>query len=256
MDKDVAKGSRIIGRVLPAAVKLWLRSQVEQVDELSLALEGRDRDILSGYLPGVSVSAAQAVYRGIHIGQLQLSAQDIRVNIGQVLRGKPLRLLKVFPVLGEVSLTADGLNASLDSPLLDEGLRNFWRSLIQNPALAQTVQSRYGPLSIHQDMTLSSAKIRLGDQRLGLSFYPKVDDQQVDQPVMLGTGLSVISGNCLQLDSPHWLPSLASLNEMSECEPIDELQDFQWDLGSDTQLSDLVLQAEALLCKGQIIVNP
>lgn len=237
-------------------MKLWLRSQVEQVDALSLTLEGRDRDILSGYIPGVSVSAAQAIYQGIHIGQLQLSAQDIRINIGQVVRGKPLRLLKVFPVLGEVSLTADDLNASLASPLLGQGLRDFWRSLIQIPTLAQQVQTRYGSAATAQDMTLYSAEIRLGEQRLGLRFFPKVDEQQAKQPVILGTGLSIISGSILQLDSPHWLPSLESLSDMSQGEPIAELQDFRWNLGSDTRLSDLVLRPEVLLCKGQISVNP
>ena len=139
-NKTSGKGSRLIGRILPAAVRFWLRSQVEQVDSLSLALEGRDRQLLSGYLPGVSVSAEQAIYQGIHIGQLQLSAQDIRINVGQVVRGKPLRLLKVFPVLGEVALTSDDLNASLSSELLAGGLRDFWQSLLQIPALAEEVE--------------------------------------------------------------------------------------------------------------------
>ena len=112
------KGSRIIGRILPAAVRLWLRSQVEQVEHLSVVLEGRDRDIISGYLPGVSVSAMRTIYRGIHIGELRLSAQDIRINVGQVVRGKPLRLMQIFPVIGEVALSAADLNASLGSALL------------------------------------------------------------------------------------------------------------------------------------------
>ncbi len=33
-----SSGSRIIGRLLPAAVRLWLRSQVEQVEQLSIDL--------------------------------------------------------------------------------------------------------------------------------------------------------------------------------------------------------------------------
>ena len=250
------KGSRIIGRVLPAAVRLWLRSQVDQVEDLSLDLGGRDREIVSGYLPSVSISATGAIYKGIHIGQLALSAEDIRINIGQVLRGKSLRLMKAFPVVGEVSLTADNLNASLTSPLLSQGLNDFWRSLIKIPAFAQTIETRYGQLPTQENVTLRSPQMRLSNQRLGISFYPRVQDKTAEQRVVLGTGLSISEGNRLQLNDPRWLETLADLSDLSKGQPIDELQEFQWDLGSDTQLTQLVLQTGQLLCSGQIMVNP
>lgn len=253
---DDVKGSRIIGRVLPAAVRLWLRSQVEQVEDLSLDLGGRDREIISGYLPSVSIAATQAIYQGIHIGRLQLSAQDIRINIGQVLRGKQLRLMKAFPVLGEVSLSADDLNASLTSPLLSQGLNDFWRSLIQNSELAQLIETRYGQIPLQPDVILRSPKIRLGNQCLGLSFYPRAQGQTAEQKVILGTGLSIFAGNQLQLNTPRWLEHLDDLSDPSEGQSIDALQGFQWNLGSDTQLSQLALQTGQLVCNGQIMVNP
>ncbi|MGB3300347.1 MAG: DUF2993 domain-containing protein [Phormidesmis sp.] len=250
------KGSRIIGRVLPAAVRLWLRSQVEQVEDLSVALEGRDRDIISGYLPGVSVSAMRAVYKGIHIGELQLSAQDIRINVGQVVRGHPLRLMKVFPVIGKVALTAADLNASLNSTLLGEGLRDFWRSLAQTPALRTEIENRYGPLPLRSDVILHNPQICLGRQCLGLSFYPQADGQTALHPVVLATELGVTQGNQLQLTAPRWLKTLTDVENSSAGEPIAALQGFQWNLGPDTQLSQLVLKPERLLCSGQIMVNP
>lgn len=253
--KRSGKGSRLIGRILPAAVRFWLRSQVEDVDSLSLSLEGRDRQLLSGYLPGVSVSAEQAVYQGIHIGRLQLSAQDIRINVGQVVRGKPLRLLKVFPVLGEVVLTSDDLNASLASELLAVGLRDFWRSLLQMPSLAKEVEARYGAIAVQSTVELSRAKIRLGDRTLALSFYPQVESQAAEVPTVLATGLSVADGNRLQLESPRWLRSLEELTT-AQGELIEALQGFQWDLGKDTQLTQLSLLPDQLLCTGQIMVNP
>lgn len=253
---EKVKGSRIIGRILPVAVGVWLRSQVDQVEDLSIALEGRDRDILSGYLPAVSISAQSAIYQGIHIGKLQLSAQEIRINVGQVLRGKPLRLLKVFPVIGEVVLSADDLNASLSSALLSEGLRDFWRSLMQLPSLAESVAVRYGQLPVHADVVLHSMEMRLGHQCLGLSFYPQVGSQTASQPVILGTGLTITSGNQLQLVSPRWLERLTDVIDHSKGKPIERLQGFQWHLGSDTQISELTLQPEQLGCSGQILVNP
>ena len=162
-DRQNTGGSRIIGKVLPAAVKFWLRSQVEQIGDLSIDLSGRDRQLLSGYLPGVSVAADAVIYQGIHAGQVQLSAEEIRINVGQVVRGKPLKLLKAFPVQGSVTLSADDLTASQSSALLSEGLLSFWRSLIQVPMLSQEVESRYGQLPLHAQMHLHQPQIRLGE---------------------------------------------------------------------------------------------
>ncbi len=254
--REKEKGSRIIGRILPGAVRLWLRSQVEQVEDLSVVLEGRDLDIISGYLPGVSVSAVRTIYKGIYIGELRLSAQDICINVGQVVRGKPLRLMKAFPVTGEVALTAADLNASLGSALLREGLRDFWRSLVQTPALREEIEARYGSLPLHRDVMLHNAQMYLGDQCLGLSFYPQAGGQTALHPVVLATELAVAEGNQLRLESPRWLKTLADVTDTSTGEAIVALQGFQWNLGSDTQLSRLILQPERLLCSGQIIVNP
>jgi len=48
--KSDKKEGRIIGRVLPGAVKLWLRTQVEQIDSLVIDLSGRDRQLLNRFL--------------------------------------------------------------------------------------------------------------------------------------------------------------------------------------------------------------
>lgn len=250
------RGSRIIGRLLPAAVRLWLRSQVEQVESLSLELKGRDRQILSGDLPGVAVAATQAIYQGIHIGRLQLSASDIRINVAQVMRGKPLRLLQVFPVDAEVVLTSDDLNASLTSPLLTMGLRDFWRSLMQMPSLARVVEARYGAMALHPDVAIKGAQIRLGDRALGLSFYPQTDGQRAEMPIVLATKLSIVSGSQLQLEAPRWLEHLEDIMDETQGQPIHALQGFLWELGKDTRLTQLALTPEQLLCCGQIMVNP
>ena len=251
-----ARGGRILTRILPAAVRLWLRSQVEHVEQLSLRLDGCDRNILSGNLSEVEVSAQEAVYRGVHIGRLQLSAQDIRINIGQVVRGKPLRLLKAFPVEGEVSLSCEDLNASLASPLLATGLKDFWRSLIQIPSLTETVAARYGQLPLQSDIELQSPQIRLGAQRLGLSFYPRALAQIAERPIIIGTEVAIASGSRLQLKSPRWLETLGDLSDTEKGIPIPALQHFEWDFGQGTQLTQLSVQDERLSCSGQLTVSP
>ncbi|MEM6452595.1 MAG: DUF2993 domain-containing protein [Cyanobacteria bacterium P01_D01_bin.105] len=256
-DRDgKGRNGRIVGKILPAAVRLWLRSQTERVDELSIDISGRDRDILSGYLPGVSLAAEQSIYQGIHIGRLYLSAADIRINVGQVVRGKPLRLLKAFPVLGEVVLSEDDLNASLSSPLLRQGLKDFWRSLTQNPAIASSVEAQYGPLPLSSEMVVEAAQVKLKGDRLGLRFYPCINETRGEQPVTLGTGLVAVNGNCLQLIAPRWIADLADVDNLDKGQSIEALHNFQWNLGSDTEIDHLGLKAESMIFKGQIMVNP
>ncbi len=257
MVRDEQTGAhRIVGRILPAAVRLWLRSQVERVENLSLQIAGRDRDLLSGYVPSIAISAQNAIYQGIHVSQLQLSAKDIRINIGQVIRGKPLRLLQMFPISGEVKLSAADLTASISSALLTQGLQDFWQQLIQHPAFAQAVDARHGPRPLSPDLILHHPQLCVAYQCLGLSFYPHAQAQTSEQPVVLGTGLAIVSGHLLQLESPHWLESLASLGDPSQRTPIDSLQGFQWDLGEDTQLTKLGLRSDHLFCHAQVMVNP
>lgn len=249
----VGRSGRIIGKILPAAVRLWLRSQAEQIDSLEISLTGRDRDLLSGYLPSVSLEAEQAIYQGIHIGSLHLSAADIRINVGQVVRGKPLRLLRAFPVQGEVALTENDLNASLQSPLLAQGLTNFWRAIVQDPSVASDIKARYGALPMSADVQVSNAQTRIKENRLSLRFYPSSEALSAEQPIAFSTGLEARDGNCLQLIDPQWIESLDTLDGG---EPIDSLQYFQWSLGSDVDVECLSVEKSQMVFKGQIMVNP
>ena len=258
-ETNATKGGQrgqIIGRILPGAVRLWLQSQVEQVDSLVINLEGRDRQLISGYIPGVSVFAKSVTYKGLQLSKVKLAANEIRINLGQVVRGKPLRLMKRFPVRGQVLLSASDVAASASSPLLAEGLADFWRSLIQLPEFAKAVENRYGRRSLQPDTELYRPSIELGDDCLALSFYPYSQGQINEQPIILGAQLSVISDHYLQLASPHWLDNLAMLSDITQGEPILALSDFCWNLGEDTQLTQLDLQATQLVCEGQVMVRP
>lgn len=247
---------QIIGRVLPGAVRLWLLTQMERVDSLVIDLEGRDRQLISGYIPGVSILAEGAVYKGLQLSQVRLTAENIQINLGQVVRGKPLRLIKRFPVQGQVILSNADVAASMSSPLLAVGLADFWRSLIQLPAFFQAVEQRYGVRSLQLDTELRQVQVELGDGCLALSFYPYSQGQTSEQPIILGAQLSVISGHYLQLASPHWLDNMAMLSDITQGQPIAALSDFRWNLGEDTQLSQLDLQSTQLACEGQVMVKP
>jgi predicted phage tail protein len=124
--------SRIISRILSPAVRLWLRSQVEQVEDLQFQIEGGDRQILSGHIPRVAIAARQVVYQGLHLSQMDLAGTGIRINLGQVLKGKPLKLLEIVPVEGEMQLQEADLNASLRAPILSGAVSEL---LVNQPNL-------------------------------------------------------------------------------------------------------------------------
>lgn len=125
------KQSHLISRVLSPAVKLWLRSQLDHVEALEVEIEAADRQLLSGSLSQVIASANSAVYKGLHFSHVRVTAQAIQTNLGQVLRGKPFRLLVPFPVSGTVTLSEADLNASLHAPLLGNAVSDFLLGLLQ-----------------------------------------------------------------------------------------------------------------------------
>ena len=109
---------RIITKVLTSAIKLWLRSQLNQVSHLKVQITASDRQLLSGCIPGVSISASNAVYQGLHATQIELQAEQIQLNVASILKGQPLQLSAIVPVVGKLIIAEQDLNNSLSSPLL------------------------------------------------------------------------------------------------------------------------------------------
>ncbi|MCL1467171.1 DUF2993 domain-containing protein [Argonema galeatum] len=161
LSQEPLKQSRIISKVLTPAVRLWLRSQVEQVEDLQINIQAGDRLLLTGHIPKVSLSARRAVYQGLYVRQIQLVAETIRINLGQVLKGKSLRLLEPVPVTGELLVEEVDLNASLKGTLLPNALTEFLMTLLkaggcQNPT--ELLQNRH---ITWEEIAIDSGKIKL-----------------------------------------------------------------------------------------------
>ncbi len=230
--------SRLISKVISPAVQLWLRSQVERVEDLQVKIEGGDRQLLQGTIPSVSLFAKGAVYQGLHLSQLLLTATGIGINIGQVLKGKPLRLLRAVPVAGELLLHEADLNASLPAPLLSLALIDF---LCQNLQPA----SVFGKIS-EQPVTLRNPQIKIDSGQLTLSGI-LVSATGIELPFVLGTGLSGANRE-LQFVRPHF--------QTPPGVPAPRLDDFQLDLGPEVDIAELTLSQSQLLCRGSITVLP
>ena len=240
--------SRLISTVLSPAVRLWLRSQLEHVDDLQLTIEAGDRQILSGCINGVSVSARNAVYRGLHLSQVSLMGEQICTNFAQVLRGKPLRLTKAFPIAGDVLVYEADLNQSLQAPLLAQGVIEFLLTLLRSDSTApEDDLAQQAP----QDIQLKEPQVILGDGHVTLAATLVTVSNQPTS-VIIRTGLRLSDGNQLHLDRPHWLPHAKARQGM----PLRDLDGFAFDLGSDVSLQTLSLEPGQIRCRGQIMVTP
>jgi hypothetical protein len=222
--------SHIITRLLTPAVHLWLRSQVESIQSLDIHIQGGDRQILSGYLPQVAVAAERAIYQGLHLSQLDLQARNIRINLGQVMRGKPLRLLEVIPVQVSLSLSEADLNASLTTPLLAQAVTDILSPLLQSA-------------DADHPLVIQHLQVALECDRLTLTVF----SLNQAAPSVISTGLSVINGHLLRLNDSAW---------RSPLDPIPAWMNLDIDLGQDVYIEHLRLEAGQLHCQGRINVIP
>lgn len=246
-DSSAQGGSRLISRLLPPAVRLWLTSQVEHVEDLVFNLEGRDRQILSGHIPRVEVAARRAIYQGIHVSQIAVQAEEIRVNLGQILRGKQLKLLAAFEVNGDLKLTESDLNTSLNSPMLEEGLYHFLTQLATaapEAALLKAMLAACPDKTVHPYYNCDA---KIAAEVVTLRMIPRAGETL--PPMTISTGLTIIDGHYLQLQNPQWLVD-------GTFTPLPALQGFQLDLGPEVDLKYCTLTPGQMALAGMVRVWP
>jgi hypothetical protein len=223
---------RIITKVLTSAIKLWLRSQLNQVSHLEVQIEASDRQLLSGYIPGVSISASNAVYQGLRVTQIELEAEKIQLNVAAILKGQPLQLSAIVPVVGKLIITAQDLNNSLSSPLLLTAIND---GLI--PLLAE--------YSLNYPF-ITWEKITLDNQVLILHGIPISETEGAFFNIHLG--LELRNGQELQLTQVQVKTDQEVLLERNS--------PYMINLGTDVDMEKISLLPEQLTCYGRININP
>jgi LmeA-like phospholipid-binding len=227
-------GSRIVSAVLSPAVQLWLRSQVQRVDELSVKIEGSDRQMFSGAIPKVTAAARGAVYRGLHLTEVAIEGAGIRINLGQVIKGQPLRLLESFPIFGVLRLIQADLNASLKAPMLADALSEFLLPLLPIGDREQSLKLENSQIAIDAGLLTLSAVILCAD---GIQI-----------PFILRTGLQMASCHELMFKNPEI--------EISKQLNSKNLQLFKIDFGPEVEIEELILNPGEIVCRGGIRVLP
>jgi LmeA-like phospholipid-binding len=231
--------SGLISKVLAPAIRLWLKSQTQQLDDLKLSIQAGDRQLLSGQIPKVAVSAASAIYQGIHISQLQLTGSNIQINLSQVMRGKALKLLAAFPIDIEMVLSEENLNQSLTAPIVCDAVSTFLLNLL-------------GRDQNQESLTITNLHSQLQNDTLLLCGSLPANSSGESTEIAIRTGIQLTQPNEIQLQNPVWLPHANAKRGMA----IAELNGYSFDLGPETRLSSVQLDAGQISCTGQLMVLP
>ncbi|MDJ0650132.1 MAG: DUF2993 domain-containing protein [Xenococcaceae cyanobacterium MO_188.B19] len=226
----------IIDRLLGSGVKLWLRSQLTGIERLEVAIRGKDRQIMTGYIPEIFIAADAAIYQDIALSQAEVKGVNIRFNLKEVIKAKPFQLLEPISVTTKVLIKESDLQASLESSLLSEGLTSFWRDLLQktNHSTAEELQNSS---IVWQEFSLTPEKLELTGT---------IEDN--NSQITIITGLSLLNPQTLLFSSV----TILGVPELAQ-NPVSELA---INLGNEVRIAELKLEENQLSLRGTITVLP
>ena len=221
----------MISKLLSTAVQLYLRSQVERAEYLKVKIVGGNKQILTGYIPQVSLSCSHAVYQGLYLNRVELRGADIAFNLPEVLKRQPLKLTEPVFVDLKVKLSAADLQASINSPLLQSGIRDLWKMIATQTDLLTDSAIEWNSIAIIERKLNLTAIYRdaVGIGRLNLS-----------------TEISLVDSHTLYL-SPLKINLKSSTDEIQS--------ELKIDLGTDVAIEQLTIESEQILCAGKIRVS-
>lgn len=132
--------SVVSSAVIPL-VKLWLRSQTESLAHLEITVGGSSWQILRGKIPNASVTAEEVIYQGIAITSIQLTAQEINLNVPELIKGESLKLLQPIQVEMSAHFSPDAVVRSLSSQIVKEAIATPFVMPTNDVELANLLQS-------------------------------------------------------------------------------------------------------------------
>ena len=228
---------RIITKVLASAIKFWLKTQLSQASNLQLDIQASDRQLLSGSIPQVLIAANNAVYQSLHITQLQVWAENIQVNISSVLKGKPLKLLEIVPVFANLIVDQQAINHSLSSPFLTTALNELLNTLLpENSANFKSVA--------WEKITIDNNK---------LSVYGRLTGNATNTSLIIDFGLQLLNGQTLQL-TPIKIIEVNQHNQENII--INQDSPHIIHLGTDVDVTEIMINSQQIVCNTRININP
>lgn len=229
----------MINKILSTALQLYLRSQVEQVENLQVNITGKSRQILQGYIPQVFLSCDRLSYQGLQLHQVEAKGSNIGFNLAEIIKQKPFRLLAPIVVEIGFKISSVDLQTSLVSPLLQNGLTDLWNSVL----VMLSTPDRHMPENmseiVWQSIAIAPDKLKL----LGTCQ----DAENVTQKLNLSTGIKLASSNTLDFYS------LKIEREFYGVQAVTE--ELKIDLGTGVAIKKLIITSKQIQCNGKITIN-
>ena len=166
--------------VLAGALRLWIRSQCDNLGSLELELIGSSWSLLRGRLDGVSLQARDVRFQGLPLQSVELSSGPIAVDMKLLSPGQMLALKQPFEVKGEVSFNGRQLNSALLAEpwrWLGDWMAEQLMGLSPLGALridADLIELQV-PVAAHQDP--ARRRFRLHAEQGTLCFRPETADE-------------------------------------------------------------------------------
>ncbi|MBC7881464.1 MAG: DUF2993 domain-containing protein [Anaerolineae bacterium] len=225
--------SQMFSNLFSPLLQAWVRSQVQQVDDLQVNVVGPDAAVMNGQISRVDISGRNLVYQGISARSLSMRGSDIRLDTRQ-----GLRLTKAVRADVALSLSEGDINNYLASPAFQEQTKN-WK--IKLPG-------SLGGAEQEVPIDLSNARARVLRNQL-----------EINATVRLGKGepapLRIVSG--LEIANPHQLrlvdPRLVADDGNSA--PIDALKNTPILLGKDLEMRRLNIVPGMVFLEGSFQIQ-
>ena len=223
----------MISKLLSGAVKLYLRSQTEAAENLQVRIIGKNKQILKGYIPEIWLSCDRAIYQGLYLSQVELNGTNIAVNLSEVIKKQPLKLLEPILIKIQLKLNAADLQASLDSTLLQSGLNDLWQLILAKDA------------SELAELQIEWQTIAIADGLLHLTGVYQDTLNQTNR-LALSTEINLADAHTLCL-TPSNIDSSLHRNSRQK--------QLEIDLGTDVAIEQLKIRSEQIICLGKIKIN-
>ena len=223
----------MISKLLSGAVKLYLRSQTEAAENLQVKIVGKNKQILKGYIPEIWLSCDRAIYQGLYLSQVELNGTNIAVNLSEVIKKQPLKLLEPILIKIQLKLNAADLQASLDSTLLQSGLNDLWQLILAKDA------------SELAELQIEWQTIAIADGLLHLTGVYQDTLNQTNR-LALSTEINLADAHTLCL-TPSNIDSSLHRNSRQK--------QLEIDLGTDVAIEQLKIRSEQIICLGKIKIN-
>ncbi len=232
--------AQTFGALLNPLVQYWVRSQVQQVDNLQVNIQGADRDVLNGQIQNLQLSGNNVIYQGMSARSIQLTGNDIHLDTASAYQGKGLHLLQPVRAKAIVSLSEQDVNAYLASPELQAKLRGL------NVPLPSLMGGSETPMAL--DITKPS--VVLQKDRLQLNATLQVQKGE-PAPIRITTGVTTANLHQLKLVDPRLVD-----DKDTKGVPIDLLTNLLIPIGQQLEVRKVSIRPGFLDLEGDFVISP